>query len=220
MAASEAGMRFIERLRVPVIPVIVLEDAADAVPLARVLADAGLTTLEITLRTPAALECIRRIAAEVPQVQVGAGTVTRVDEIERVLAAGARFALAPGLSETVLAEARACGLEYVPGVMTPSEVMRAVDAGCRWLKLFPAEQAGGVGMLRALASPFQGVRFCSTGGIDAARAPAYLAQPNVFAIGGSWMVPAAALRERQWSAVRELAQAAVATAAAARPPIG
>ena len=213
-------MRFVERLRAPVIPVIVLEDAADAVPLARVLSDAGLTTLEITLRTPAALECIRRIAAEVPQVQVGAGTVTRVDEIERVLAAGARFALAPGLSEAVLAEARACGLEYVPGVMTPSEVMRAVDAGCRWLKLFPAEQAGGVGMLRALASPFQGVRFCPTGGIDAARAPAYLAQPNVFAVGGSWMVPAAALRERQWSAVRELAQAAVATAAAGRPPIG
>jgi len=213
-------MRFVEHLRVPVIPVIVLEDADDAVPLARVLADAGLNTLEITLRTPAALECIRRIAEELPQVQVGAGTVTRVDEIERVLAAGARVALAPGLSEAVLAEARACGLEYVPGVMTPSEVMRAVHAGCRWLKLFPAEQAGGVGMLRALASPFQGVHFCPTGGIDSARAPAYLAQPNVFAVGGSWMVPAAALRERQWSAVRELAQAAAATAAAGRPPIG
>ena len=198
-------MQFITRLRTAVLPVIVIEDADDAVPLARTLDAAGLTTLEITLRTPAALECIRRIHAELPQLQLGAGTLTRIDEIDPVLAAGASFALAPGLSEPLVRASARAGLEYVPGVMTPSEVMRALELGCRHLKLFPAEQCGGTAMLRALASPFSQVSFCPTGGIDAARAPQYLALPNVFAVGGSWMVPPAALRERAWERIGLLA---------------
>jgi 2-dehydro-3-deoxyphosphogluconate aldolase/(4S)-4-hydroxy-2-oxoglutarate aldolase len=210
-------MRFVEELPVPVIPVVVIDDAADAVPLARALVEAGLPAIEITLRTPAALDAIRRIADEVPQARVGAGTLTRVEDVERVLAAGARFAMAPGLSRAVVAEAIESGLEYLPGVMTPSEVMRAVELGCRWLKLFPAELAGGPAMLRALASPFPQVRFCPTGGVDAAKAPAYLALPNVFAVGGSWMVPAAAIRARDWPAVRTLAAEAARIGAAARP---
>ncbi len=211
-------MQFIEQLRTRIIPVIVIDDADDALPLARTLFEAGLTTLEITLRTPAAIESIRRIAGEMPELNLGAGTLTRVEEIDAVQAAGARFALAPGFSERVVSAAAQAGLEYVPGVMTPSEVMRAAEAGCRWLKLFPAEQSGGPSMLRALASPFSQIRFCPTGGIDAGKAPAYLAMPNVFAIGGSWMVPAQALRERHWEAIGALAREAVALAEASAIP--
>ncbi len=198
-------MEFIKRLSTRVIPVIVLDNADDAVPLASTLADAGLTTLEITLRTPVAIACIQRIHAELPQLQLGAGTLTRVEEIDKVLTAGASFALAPGLSETLVVAARAAGLEYIPGVMTPSEVMHATELGCRHLKLFPAEQCGGIGMLKALASPFAQVSFCPTGGIDATRAPQYLALPNVFAVGGSWMVPPVAVRERAWERIGLLA---------------
>ncbi|MEI7445304.1 MAG: bifunctional 4-hydroxy-2-oxoglutarate aldolase/2-dehydro-3-deoxy-phosphogluconate aldolase [Burkholderiales bacterium] len=194
----------------PVIPVIVLDDARHAVPLARACADGGVDVLEVTLRTPAGLESLRRIAAEVPSAWVGAGTVTTVADVVRVAAAGARFAVSPGFDPAIVAAARDHGLPLMPGVMTPTEVMAALAQGLSLLKLFPAAVAGGVAMLKALAGPFPGVRFCPTGGIDARSAPDYLALPNVVAVGGSWLTPASAIARGDWAAITTLARAAAA----------
>lgn len=202
-------MSFLERMSVAVIPVIVIERAQDAVPLARALAAGGLTTLEITMRTPAALAAIALIAEQVPQVQVGAGTVLSPDDARAAQRAGARFAFAPGLARDTVLAARDCGLEFVPGVMTPSEITAALALECRLLKFFPAGPAGGPAMLKALASPFGAARFCPTGGIGAAQLLEYLALPNVFAVGGSWMIPAAALEARDWPAIETRARDAV-----------
>jgi 2-dehydro-3-deoxyphosphogluconate aldolase / (4S)-4-hydroxy-2-oxoglutarate aldolase len=196
------------RLLAPVIPVIVVDEPAQAVPLARALVDGGVNVLEVTLRTPAGLESIRRIAAEVPDAIVGAGTVTRAEEFAAVAAAGARFAFSPGWSAQLSAAALDAGIEFIPGVMTPSEVMAASALGHRDLKLFPAAVAGGLKMLNAMAGPFPDLRFCPTGGIDEASLPDYLALPNVFAVGGSWLVPPRALAAGDWSAITELARRA------------
>lgn len=192
----------------PVIPVIVLDDPAHAVPLARACVDGGVKVLEVTLRTAAGLESIRRIAAEVPEAVVGAGTVTVPAELAQVVAAGARFVVSPGFDRGLVAAARDLSMPIVPGVMTPSEVMAGVAEGLTLLKLFPAAVAGGVAMLQALAGPFPGVRFVPTGGIDARTAAQYLAQPNVLAVGGSWLVPSSAIERRDWAAVTTLARAA------------
>jgi 2-dehydro-3-deoxyphosphogluconate aldolase/(4S)-4-hydroxy-2-oxoglutarate aldolase len=192
----------------PIVPVIVLDDPRHAVPLARACVAGGVEVLEITLRTPAGLEAIRRIAAEVPDAWVGAGTVTTVADVERVAAAGARFAVSPGFDRAVAAAARDHGLPLMPGVMTPSEVMAAISEGFGLLKFFPAGAAGGVPMLKALAGPFPTLRFCPTGGIDARSAPEYLALPNVVAVGGSWLTPASAIAREDWAAVTTLARAA------------
>jgi 2-dehydro-3-deoxyphosphogluconate aldolase/(4S)-4-hydroxy-2-oxoglutarate aldolase len=194
----------------PVVPVIVLDHVEDAVPLARACVDGGVTVLEVTLRTPAGLESIRRIAAEVPGARVGAGTVTAVSEVARVAEAGARFVVSPGFDPEIVAAARDRGLDAMPGVMTPGEVMAATKAGLDLLKFFPAAAAGGIPMLQALAGPFPSVRFCPTGGIDARSAPAYLALRNVVAVGGSWLTPAAAVASRDWAAITTLARAAAA----------
>ena len=194
----------------PVIPVIVLEDARNAVPLAQACHAGGLEVLEITLRTPAGLESLRRIAAEVPGVCVGAGTVTTVGDVTRVAAAGARFAVSPGFDRELVAAARDLGLPLMPGVMTPSEVMAAVNEGLDFLKLFPAAVAGGVALLKALAGPFPTLRFCATGGIDARNAAEYLALSNVVAVGGSWVTPASAIALSDWPAVTRLAREAAA----------
>lgn len=209
-AASPAGaqvgsVRLIDVLGSPVIPVIVLQDVADAVPLARALLAGGIQALEITLRTPAGLESIRRIAAEVPEALVGAGTVTRPEDLRAVRAAGARFAFSPGWAADLSDAAEQEGLDFVPGVMTPSEVMAAANRGHRAMKLFPASVAGGVPMLRALAGPFAELRFCPTGGVDASNCAQYLALPNVFAVGGSWLTPADAVRERDWPRITAIA---------------
>ena len=197
-----------ECLRAPVIPVIVLDDASQAVPLARALVDGGVNALEVTLRTPAGFESIRRIAAEVPDALVGAGTITRASEFAQVAAAGARFAFSPGWSERLSAAAADTGIEFIPGVMTPSEAMAASSSGHRYLKLFPAAVAGGVNMLRSMAGPFPDLRFCPTGGVDEAVLASYLALPNVFAVGGSWLVPARALAAGDWAAITALARRA------------
>ncbi|HRO61428.1 MAG TPA: bifunctional 4-hydroxy-2-oxoglutarate aldolase/2-dehydro-3-deoxy-phosphogluconate aldolase [Burkholderiaceae bacterium] len=200
----------------PLIPVIVLHDADDAVPLARALLAGGVSALEITLRSDAGLESIRRVAAEVPEALVGAGTVTRPDELQAIKAAGARFAFSPGWSVELSDAARQQDIVFLPGVMTPSEVMAAANRGHRAMKLFPAAVAGGIAMLRALGGPFAGIRFCPTGGVDAENFGRYLALPNVFAVGGSWLVPEDAIRARDWERITALSAKASAEVAAVR----
>ena len=192
----------------PVIPVIVIDRIADAVPLARALVAGGVRVLELTLRTPAALQAIERVAAEVEGAIVGAGTITRVQDFDAVRRAGAVFGVSPGLTPELAAAARASGLPLLPGVMTPSDVIAARSAGYTELKLFPALQAGGVAMLKALGGPFPDVRFCPTGGISAQTAPQFLALPNVVCVGGSWLTPADAVAAGDWARITALARAA------------
>ena len=194
----------------PVMPVIALDRLDQALPLAEALLEGGIPTLEITLRTPVALEAIRQIVRAFPLAHVGAGTVTTPEALRQVADAGAAFAVSPGLTRP-LAEAAASGtLPLLPGVMTPAEIMTAMDAGFRFLKLFPAEQAGGIPMLKALAGPFKELRFCPTGGVTPESAPAYLAQPNVVCVGGSWLTPRILLEAGDWPAIRALAREASA----------
>ena len=192
----------------PVMPVIVIDSVADAVPLARALVAGGVPVLEVTLRTAAALESVRAIRAAVPEAIVGAGTITTAAQVDAVMAAGAAFGVSPGATPGLLEHARRAGLPFLPGAMTPSDVMRALDAGYTRMKLFPAVPAGGIAMLKSLAGPFPGVVFCPTGGIDAASAPAFLALPNVACVGGSWLAPPARVAAGDWEAIRELASAA------------
>lgn len=194
----------------PVMPVLVINREEDAVPLARALVAGGLRVLEITLRTSAALEAIRLIAEQVPEAVVGVGTVTRPEQFDQVKALGAVFAVSPGMTNPLIAAARAAELPFLPGVMTPSDVMRAMEAGLDALKLFPAEQAGGIGMLKAIGGPLPEMKFCPTGGVTVTSAPAYLALPNVGCVGGSWIAPADLVRSGNWAAITELARAASA----------
>lgn len=193
-------------------PVIALERLDQALPLAEALLEGGLSSLEITLRTPVALEAIRLIARQFPGAYVGAGTVTTPEALRQVVDAGAAFAVSPGLSAALIDAAEDCPIPLLPGVMTPTEVMHAVDAGFRFLKLFPAEQAGGVAMLKALAGPFKDLRFCPTGGITPTSAADYLARSNVICVGGSWLTPKASLDAGDWKVIIELARQASALA--------
>jgi 2-dehydro-3-deoxyphosphogluconate aldolase/(4S)-4-hydroxy-2-oxoglutarate aldolase len=202
----------------PVIPVVVLDDAADAVPLAQALVAGGLPAIEITLRTPAALDAIRAIADGVPGAVVGAGTVLTPELADAAVAAGARFLVSPGWTDRLLTAMRGTGLPFLPGVSTASEALGLLERGVTDMKFFPAEAAGGAAYLRALASPLPRARFCPTGGIDAARAPEYLALPNVGCVGGTWMVPRDALRSRRWSTVESLAREAASLKTSAEPP--
>ncbi len=174
--------------RAPVIPVVVLDDAERAVPLARSLVDAGMPVIEITLRTPAALEAIELIAAEVPEAWVGAGTVTSPSHADDALAAGAQFLVSPGTTPRLLDALEDSGVPFLPGVATASDIIALLERGITAAKFFPAEASGGVAALRAFAGPFPQVSFCPTGGIDAAKAPGYLALGNVACVGGSWML--------------------------------
>ncbi|MFI1434716.1 bifunctional 4-hydroxy-2-oxoglutarate aldolase/2-dehydro-3-deoxy-phosphogluconate aldolase [Streptomyces lydicus] len=192
----------------PVLPVVVLDDAADAVPLARALVAGGLPAIEVTLRTPAALDAIRAIAEEVPEAVVGAGTVLTPEHVDAAGAAGARFLVSPGWSPRLLRAMRVCGLPFLPGVSTASEVVTLLDEGVTELKFFPAEAAGGTAYLKSLAAPLPQARFCPTGGIGLASAPSYLALPNVACVGGTWMLPADALAAKDWDRVRRLAKEA------------
>jgi 2-dehydro-3-deoxyphosphogluconate aldolase / (4S)-4-hydroxy-2-oxoglutarate aldolase len=196
--------------RTPVVPVLVIEDAATAVPLARALVAGGLPLLEITLRTAAALDVIRAIDAEVEDAIVGAGTVLTPRQLDEVAACGARFAVSPGATEILLEAAQGHKVPLLPGAATASEVMRLLERGYTHMKLFPAEPAGGVPLLKALASPLPRARICPTGGIDADRAKAYLALPNVVCVGGSWVAPADAVGRGDWSRITELARGAAA----------
>ena len=195
---------------VPVIPVLTIERAADAVPLARALVKGGLRVLEITLRTPVALEALAAIADQVPGAIAGVGTVLTARQFEQAQRAGARFAVSPGCTPTLTAAAGAAGLPYLPGVQTVSEAMALAEQGFRLLKLFPADTVGGVAWLRAVAAPLQELRFCPTGGVTADTAPAYLALANVACIGGSWVTPKDAVAGRNWAMVERLAVVAAA----------
>ncbi|MFJ1798329.1 MULTISPECIES: bifunctional 4-hydroxy-2-oxoglutarate aldolase/2-dehydro-3-deoxy-phosphogluconate aldolase [unclassified Streptomyces] len=194
----------------PVVPVVVLHDAADAVPLARALVAGGLPAIEVTLRTPAALESIRAIAAEVPGAVVGAGTVISPEHVRDTVDAGARFLVSPGWTDALLEAMKASGVPFLPGVSTTSEVVALLERGVREMKFFPAEAAGGTAYLKALSAPLPQARFCPTGGISLASAPSYLALPNVGCVGGSWMVPGDAVAAKDWDRVARLAAEAAA----------
>jgi 2-dehydro-3-deoxyphosphogluconate aldolase/(4S)-4-hydroxy-2-oxoglutarate aldolase len=196
----------------PVIPVVVIERAEDAVPMARALFDGGIRVVEVTLRTPAALAAIAAIAQALPDVIVGAGTVRSAADARAALAAGARFAVSPGFSAQVAAACREIGLALLPGVATASEVMLAAEEGFRFLKFFPAGAAGGTALLKAWASVFADVSFCPTGGITAASAPDYLALANVKVVGGSWLTPPDALAAADWPRIEVLAREAASLA--------
>lgn len=193
----------------PVVPVLTIEDAAQAVPLARALLEGGIGVVEVTLRTAAALDAIAAMAG-VPGMVVGAGTVLTPSQYEAVAAAGARFVVSPGSSEAVLDAAARSGVPFLPGAATPSEVLVLLEQGYRLQKFFPAEPAGGIPMLKALAAPIPDVRFCPTGGVGIGNARDYLALPNVVCVGGSWLTPAPALAAGDWRSVTALA-AEVAT---------
>ena len=194
----------------PVIPVIVIDRVEDAVPLARALVAGGVRVLEVTLRTPAALDCIRAMVAAVPEAIVGAGTVRSIADAQAAKDAGCQFAVSPGYTPEI---GRACldiGLPLLPGVSTASEVMMANADGYRFLKLFPATAVGGINLLKAFASPFHDVVFCPTGGITLETAPQFLALPNVKVCGGSWLTPADAVKSGDWARITRLAAEAQA----------
>ncbi len=193
-----------------VIPVVTIDRERDAVPLARALAEGGLAVIEVALRTPAAILAIAAIARGLPQVAVGAGTLTRAADVAAAVQAGARFLVSPGTTPELAAAALAAELPYLPGVATPSEVMMARSLGICVMKLFPAASLGGIGFLKALAPVFPGVAFCPTGGIDERGAADYLALPNVAMVGGSWMAPADAIAAGDWPRIRRLAERAAA----------
>lgn len=200
-------MNVSELLRIsPVMPVVVIDDAALAVPLARALVSGGVGVMEITLRTSAALESIRAIAREVPEISVGAGTILNTRDLQQAREAGASFGISPGSTPELLSAGRDGDWPYLPGAMTPSDVMAAVAAGYSTLKFFPAAQAGGVPMLKALAGPFPKVMFCPTGGISLATAPDFLALVNVSCVGGSWLTPADRIKAQDWAAITQLAR--------------
>jgi 2-dehydro-3-deoxyphosphogluconate aldolase/(4S)-4-hydroxy-2-oxoglutarate aldolase len=192
----------------PVIPVVVVHDADNAVPIAKALVDGGLRIIELTLRTPAALAAIERIAAEVPEIIVGAGTIVDTAQPKQALAVGAQFLVSPGSTASLRAAMRDAGLPHLPGVATVSEVMTLLEDGYRDMKFFPAEPAGGAPYLRAIHSPVPAARFCPTGGITPTNVVEYLATPNVGCVGGSWLTPADAVERHDWARISDLARKA------------
>jgi 2-dehydro-3-deoxyphosphogluconate aldolase / (4S)-4-hydroxy-2-oxoglutarate aldolase len=192
----------------PVIPVIVLSDVAHAVPLARALVAGGIRMLEVTLRTPVALACIEAIAREVPEAVAGAGTVRSAADAQAAKMAGARFAVSPGYTHAVGKACHDLELPLLPGVATGGEIMAAQEDGYTALKFFPAMQAGGLAMLSAWHGPFGDVKFCPTGGVNAANATQFLALPNVVCVGGSWLTPKEAVAGGDWARITQLAREA------------
>jgi 2-dehydro-3-deoxyphosphogluconate aldolase/(4S)-4-hydroxy-2-oxoglutarate aldolase len=197
----------------PVVPVLVIKDLAHAVPMAKALIAGGIRVLEVTLRTPIALEVIALIAKEVPEALVGAGTVTNEKQLREVEAAGAMFALSPGMTVDLLKAGNESSIALIPGISSSSELMKCLDFGYTHFKFFPAEASGGVKALKAISGPFPDVTFCPTGGISIANYLDYLALPNVKCVGGSWLVPDEALESGDWQRITDLAKQAVAGAA-------
>ncbi len=191
--------------RAPVVPVIVVDELQHAVPLAEALCAGGLTVLEVTLRTPVALDAIRAMRRAVPDAIVGVGTITRAEHFRQAADAGAQFGVSPGLTPELAAAAAGADWPWLPGIMTPGELLQARTLGYSICKLFPAQQAGGTGMLKALHSVFPDAAFCPTGGVSRDNAAEFLALPNVLCVGGSWVAPAAEVRAGNWSAIRALA---------------
>lgn len=205
---TEPLLRIVETQ--PVIPVLKIDRVEDAVPLARALARGGLPAIEITLRTPAALDAIRAASAEVPEAVVGAGTILTPEQFSQAEAAGARFIVSPGCTTNLIDAAAASPVPLLPGAITPGEVMAAADRGYSLLKFFPAEQAGGASFLKALSSPLAGIRFCPTGGIGLKNAADYLSLPNVMCVGGSWVAPDDLVKAGRWDEIEALAREAAA----------
>jgi 2-dehydro-3-deoxyphosphogluconate aldolase/(4S)-4-hydroxy-2-oxoglutarate aldolase len=197
---------------IPVVPVVVIDDADKAVAVARALVAGGLPVIEVTMRTSAAPAAIAAIAAEVPEAHVGAGTVLSAEQARSIVAAGARFIVSPGLHEDVVATANELGVPIIPGVATATEALQAWNLGLRELKFFPAEQAGGVAMIKSLSSVFRDVTFMPTGGVSTANLKDYLALPSVLACGGSWLTPAAAIAAGDYDQITKLAREALAVA--------
>jgi 2-dehydro-3-deoxyphosphogluconate aldolase/(4S)-4-hydroxy-2-oxoglutarate aldolase len=194
----------------PVMPVMVINQLEHAVPLARALVAGGLKVLEITLRTPVALDAIRLIKAEVSGAIVGAGTIINTVTLDQAIQAGAEFIVSPGVTDTLLKAALASGVPILPGVVTPSEVMRLMDQGITAMKFFPAEAAGGIPMLKSIGGPLPQITFCPTGGVTPKNAPDYLALSNVACVGGSWMAPAELVDACDWAEITRRAAEATA----------
>jgi len=190
----------------PVVPVLTIEKIEHAVPLGSALVAGGLPVLEVTLRTPACLPAIEAMRKALPQAVIGIGTLTRIKDLQAATRAGAQFGVSPGLSAALAEAARTAPFPLLPGIMTPTELMEGLGWGYDTFKLFPAQQAGGVNMLKAFAGPFPDVVFCPTGGITRATAPDYLALSNVACVGGSWVAPADRIRAGDWQAIEELAR--------------
>jgi 2-dehydro-3-deoxyphosphogluconate aldolase/(4S)-4-hydroxy-2-oxoglutarate aldolase len=204
-------MNMLELMRLaPVIPVIVIDDAKHAVPMAKALVEGGLRVLEVTLRTPAALPAVRAIATQVKDAIVGVGTITEFGHLDAAHEAGAKFAVSPGLTVEMARAARNYRIPLLPGTMTPTDVIGAMECGYQQMKFFPARQAGGVAMLQALHGPFAEITFCPTGGITAETALQYLELPNVACVGGSWVTPKGLLEAQDWEGIHKLAQEAAA----------
>lgn len=206
--SADLTSRLLERR---LVPVVVIEDAAKAVDLAQSLLAAGLGVIEITFRTPAAEESIRRIARDCPKMLVGAGTLLDAEQVKKAAAAGAQFGLAPGLDERVIVAAQKEKLTYVPGVATPTDVQKGLSLGCKIQKFFPAEQAGGAPYLKALEGPYghTGVRFIPTGGLQASNVGPYLALKSVAALGGSWFVDKKYIETSDWGTIQRLTREAI-----------
>ena len=196
----------------PVVPVIVIKDLADAVPMAKALLAGGIRVLEVTLRTPVALQAIHLLAKEVPDAIVGAGTVTTAAQLQQVVEAGAKFAISPGLTRELLQAGKDSSIPLIPGIASISELMEGTGLGYSHFKFFPAEAAGGVKTLKSIHGPFADIRFCPTGGINEKNFLEYLALPNVKCVGGSWIVPDDAVAAKDWSRITELSAHAVAQA--------
>jgi len=194
----------------PVIPVVTVQGADDAVPMARALVDGGLPVVEVTLRTPGALSAIEAIARDVPEAIVGAGTVLNAGQLTAAVSAGASFIVSPGATDALIQAFQETAVPVLPGAASASDVMRLLEAGFTRQKFFPAEQAGGIAMLKAWSAPLSEVCFCPTGGVSPKNAPDYLALPNVLCVGGSWIAPADAVQRGDWSAIEENARAAAA----------
>ena len=192
----------------PVVPVLVIDDLEKAVPLAEALVAGGLRALEVTLRTPVALQAIRAIADAVPGAEIGVGTLRTADDVKASVDAGARFGVAPGFTDAVMDAAEAASLPMLPGVATPSEAMAAADRGLEILKFFPAEANGGAPVLKAWASPLAGLKFCPTGGVSEKNARDYLNLPNVICVGGSWVAPKDAIANGDWETITRISKEA------------
>ncbi|MCA9148815.1 MAG: bifunctional 4-hydroxy-2-oxoglutarate aldolase/2-dehydro-3-deoxy-phosphogluconate aldolase [Planctomycetales bacterium] len=201
-----------------VIAVLVIDDADQAVPVARALLAGGVDAMELTLRTPAALEALRRIRAEVPEMLAGIGTILTVQQVDEVVAAGAAFGVSPGTNPRVINAARQQQLPFAPGIVTPSDIEQALELDCRLLKFFPAEPSGGLSYLRSIAAPFAhlGVRYVPLGGVNTENLTAYLSEPAVLAVGGSWLAPRDLIQAQNWGEIERRASDAKRQAIAVR----
>jgi 2-dehydro-3-deoxyphosphogluconate aldolase / (4S)-4-hydroxy-2-oxoglutarate aldolase len=196
--------------RAGVVAVLVVDDAEDAIPLARTLVGAGIDIMELTLRTPVALEALRRIKDSVPEMLCGIGTILTCGQIEQVLEAGAAFGVSPGLNRRIVEEALRVRLPFAPGIATPSDIEQALECGCRTIKFFPAEGCGGLSYLKSMAAPYShlGLRYMPLGGLTAASIKPYLAEPMILALGGSWIAPRDVIRRKDWSTIEKAAREA------------